>query len=116
MILAKGANGPTTPEADDILADKGVLIIPEILCNAVCVKASYFEWVQYLQSFFWSEDEIEVRLKRIMVGSINSVMAVAKRRKVSIRVVAQCPWISRLVDAAKVRGIYPCSFSYTHVS
>ena len=106
-IIAEGANGPLTPEADEILVDKGVFIIPDILCNAGGVTVSYFEWVQDLQSFFWGEDEINERLRQIMVRSFNHVVRIAHEKKVDTRTAAQILGIQRVAEAVLIRGIYP---------
>ncbi|MBI3801707.1 MAG: Glu/Leu/Phe/Val dehydrogenase [Deltaproteobacteria bacterium] len=106
-IIAEGANGPLTPEADEILIDKGVFIIPDILCNAGGVTVSYFEWVQDLQSFFWGEDEINERLRQIMVRSFNQILRVSHEKKIDPRTAAQVLGIQRVAEAVRIRGIYP---------
>jgi glutamate dehydrogenase (NAD(P)+) len=106
-IIAEGANGPTTPDADEILNSEGVFIIPDILCNAGAVTASYLEWVQDLQSFFWPVEEINRNLEDLMLRSFESVMECARHYSVPNRVAAQILAIQRVSDAAIVRGIYP---------
>ena len=106
-ILAEGANGPTTPEADKILADKNVFVVPDILCNAGGVTVSYFEWVQGLQFFFWSEREINVKLREIMIRSFEDVLNIAQRNNVRMRLAALILAIERVAEATRLRGIYP---------
>jgi glutamate dehydrogenase (NAD(P)+) len=106
-VIAEGANGPTTPEADDILFDKGAFVIPDILANAGGVTVSYFEWVQGLQSFFWSEDEVNNNLEKIMVKAFQDVLAISQRREVNMRVAAYILAIDRVATATLLRGIYP---------
>jgi len=106
-ILVEGANGPTTPDADAILRDRKVFVVPDILANAGGVTVSYFEWVQDLQSFFWSEEEINERLERIMVRSFRDVLAVSQERKVEMRTAALLRGVSRVAEALLTRGIYP---------
>jgi glutamate dehydrogenase (NAD(P)+) len=106
-ILAEGANGPTTVDADKIMLDRGIFIVPDILCNAGGVTVSYFEWVQGLQFFFWSEREINVRLREIMVRSFNDVLRISKDKRVSMRLAAMILAIERVAEATRLRGIYP---------
>lgn len=106
-ILAEGANGPTTPEADKILSEKGVFIIPDILANSGGVTVSYFEWVQDLQNFFWKEKEINEKLRDILVNAFESVMLLAQREKVDHRTAALMMGIKKITDAMLVRGLYP---------
>ena len=106
-ILAEAANGPTTPEADAILKDNGVLVVPDILANAGGVVVSYFEWVQDIQRYFWDADEINVKMESIMVNSFNSVMDIAQTEKIGTREAAMLLAVQRVVEAIEVRGVYP---------
>jgi glutamate dehydrogenase (NAD(P)+) len=105
-ILCEGANGPTTTVADEILADKGVFVIPDILANAGGVTASYFEWVQDRMGYFWTEDEVNQRLERIMIDSFDDVMQYAVNHSVNNRIAAYMLAIDRVAYTAKQRGIY----------
>jgi glutamate dehydrogenase (NAD(P)+) len=106
-IVAEGANGPTTPEADAILAERGVLVIPDILCNAGGVVVSYFEWVQGLQYHFWRESEINSRLEELMVRAFNQVAALGKKESVNMRTAALMLGVRRVAEAYQLRGFYP---------
>ncbi|MEQ4618859.1 MAG: Glu/Leu/Phe/Val dehydrogenase [Corticimicrobacter sp.] len=106
-IVVEGANGPTTPQADDILTDKGVVIVPDVIANAGGVTVSYFEWVQDFSSFFWSEDEINHRLERIMRDAYSAVSQVARDHKVTLRTAAFIVACTRILQAREVRGLYP---------
>jgi glutamate dehydrogenase (NAD(P)+) len=106
-LIAEGANGPTTPEADEIIYDRGIFIVPDILANAGGVTVSYFEWVQNLQELLWNEEEISERLTRIMRRSFAEVLNISQREKVNMRTAALMLGIGRVAEATKLRGIYP---------
>ena len=106
-LIVEGANGPSTPEADHILSDKGVLVVPDILANAGGVIVSYFEWVQDLQNFFWEEDQVNERLTKIMRYSYAQVEASMKQHKTDMRTAALIIGVKRVADATIRRGIVP---------
>jgi glutamate dehydrogenase/leucine dehydrogenase len=106
-IVAEAANGPTLPEADDILFQKKVTVLPDVLANAGGVTVSYFEWAQDIQGYYWALDEVNSRLERVMVKSYADVHRVGTERKVHNRTAAYVVAIQRVVDAIKIRGIYP---------
>lgn len=107
QVIVEGANGPTTPDADVILAAKGITVLPDILANAGGVVVSYFEWVQDLQLFFWSEEDINQRLDRIMVRSVHEVIELARAQGISYRLAALQIAVERVAEALMIRGIYP---------
>jgi glutamate dehydrogenase (NAD(P)+) len=106
-IITEGANGPTTPEADAILNEKGIFLVPDILANAGGVTVSYFEWVQNLQELIWSEEEVLDRLTRIMQRSFKEVMEISLSKKIPMRTAALALGIGRVAEATRLRGIYP---------
>ena len=106
-IIAEAANGPTTPEADDVFHKKGIIVLPDILANAGGVTVSYFEWVQDLMALFWEHDEVNQRLKRIMVRAFNSVWSIREQYKCDPRTAAYILAMGRVAEALKLRGIFP---------
>jgi glutamate dehydrogenase (NAD(P)+) len=106
-LIVEGANGPVTPGGDDVLRARKITVIPDILANAGGVIVSYFEWVQGLQQFFWTEEEVNENLERIMVRSFGQVAQVATERKVDLRTAALIRAIDRVANALYIRGIYP---------
>jgi glutamate dehydrogenase (NAD(P)+) len=106
-IVVEGANGPTTPEADAILRDRGVTVVPDVLANAGGVVVSYFEWVQGLQYYFWRESEITARLQEVMTRAFNRVWGVASKEGTDLRTAALMEGIRRVAEGYKIRGLYP---------
>jgi glutamate dehydrogenase (NAD(P)+) len=106
-FVVEGANGPTTPDGDKILEDKGVVVVPDILANSGGVAVSYFEWVQDLQAYFWSEDEVNDRLKVLMESAYAEVSQLAYAKGLSLRTAAQVIGVGRVAEAHRTRGLYP---------
>lgn len=106
-MIVEGANGPTTPDADAILNDNGKFVIPDILANAGGVVVSYFEWVQGLQSFFWSEEQVNQQLETVMNNAFHEVLELSQHEKVSMREAAYMLAVKRIDSALMLRGIYP---------
>ncbi len=106
-LIAEGANGPTTPEADRIFFERGIVVLPDILANAGGVTVSYFEWVQGLQEYFWTEDQVNHELNKRMEQSLAQVWDLAQTEKVDLRTAAYMIALRRVADAVKWRGIYP---------
>lgn len=106
-LVLEGANGPTLTEGDDILADRGILVVPDVICNAGGVTVSYFEWVQDFSSFFWTEDEINVRLDKIIVGALKKIWDTADHHKITLRTATFAVACERILTAREERGLYP---------
>ena len=106
-IVVEGANGPTTPAADDALRERGIIVVPDVLANAGGVTVSYFEWVQDFSSFFWTEDEINKRLEKIMVEAFKGIWDVAQDKNVTMRTATFIVACTRVLEARALRGLYP---------
>lgn len=106
-LVVEGANGPTVPEADRVLQDHGVTVVPDVLANAGGVTVSYFEWVQDISSFFWTEPEIHIRLERILTDALESVWQVAQEKQIPLRTAAYVVACQRVLAARAMRGLYP---------
>ncbi len=106
-LIVEGANGPTSPEADLVLVDRGVQVVPDILANAGGVVVSYLEWVQNLQANSWNLDSVELRLSDIMETAYGHVAAMAARKHLTLRQAAHAIGVGRVAEAAALRGLYP---------
>jgi len=106
-VLAEGANGPTTPDADAVLRDSDIFVIPDVLCNAGGVTVSYFEWVQDMQQFFWSETEVKQKLEELMLKAFAQVRRLAKQRNLPMRTAALCLGVEKVAKEKRRRGLYP---------
>ncbi|WP_428503907.1 Glu/Leu/Phe/Val family dehydrogenase [Roseateles sp.] len=106
-LVLEGANGPTTPDGDAVLADRGIVVVPDVIANSGGVTVSYFEWVQDFSSFFWTEDEINVRLDKIITGAFKHIWDVSEQHRVSLRTAAFVVACTRVLEAREERGLYP---------
>jgi len=106
-IIIEGANGPTTNDAHDILVEKGIHVIPDILANGGGVIVSYFEWVQDMASYFWTEDEVNAKLHRVITGAFSTVWDMSIEKKIDMRKAAMAVAVQRLSRAMLLRGLYP---------
>ena len=106
-LVLEGANGPTLPEADEVLASRGITVVPDVICNAGGVTVSYFEWVQDFSSFFWTEDEINMRLDKIIIDALRRIWDAADRHQIALRTAAFALACERILTARNLRGLYP---------
>jgi len=106
-VIVEAANGPTTPEADEVFLERGIPVVPDILANAGGVTVSYFEWVQGIQAYYWEEDEVNNRLRQIMEKSYVAVLSLAEEKKVPMRIAATMLGVGRVAEAHRTRGLYP---------
>jgi glutamate dehydrogenase (NAD(P)+) len=106
-VLAEGANGPTTPDADDVLARSDIFIIPDVLCNAGGVTVSYFEWVQDIQRLTWSERQVNEKLEELMLKAFHQVYDLARNRRLSMRTAALSLGVQKVANEKMRRGLYP---------
>jgi len=106
-LVLEGANGPTTPDGDQVLADRGIIVVPDVIANSGGVTVSYFEWVQDFSSFFWTEDEINVRLDKIITGAFNGIWETSEQHRIPLRTAAFVVACTRVLQAREERGLYP---------
>jgi glutamate dehydrogenase (NAD(P)+) len=106
-MIVEGANGPVTPDADEILEERGILVLPDVLANAGGVVVSYFEWVQGLQEYFWKEDEVNAKLNDIVTRAYHATAELAQRKEISMRLAAYGLAVQRVGEATTTRGLYP---------
>src|SRR5436305_7559917 len=106
-MVVEGANGPTTPQADRILHEKGTFVVPDVLANAGGVIVSYFEWVQDLQAFFWEEEEINTKLHHVITRAFYEILHTSVNKHIDMRLAAYALAVQRVANATTVRGIYP---------
>ena len=106
-LILEGANGPTTPDGEAVLADRGIVVVPDVIANAGGVTVSYFEWVQDFSSFFWSEDEINLRLDKILIGAFKGIWETSEQHKIPLRTAAFTVACTRVLLAREERGLYP---------
>ena len=106
-VVCEGANGPVTPAADAILEQRGILVIPDVLANAGVVVVSYFEWVQGLQEYFWTEEEVNRRLDEITTRAFAATWDLKERKGCSMRIAAYGLAVQRVAEASALRGLYP---------
>ncbi len=106
-LILEGANGPTLPEADDILRDRGILVVPDVICNAGGVTVSYFEWVQDFSSYFWTEDDIDARMETILLNALRHIWDTADTHRISLRTATFIVACERVLMARQERGLYP---------